>query len=255
MSPDRSRTSYQEAAAGLARRALGALRGAGGTAMVAEHVESAPDPGAALAAIRILGADTLAPALLAGAPVHPRDAEAVTLAFGALPPARDGTPPPPAGPAGPWLMAWRDWGTLTLLAVLSDQAGGGRARGLDGRPAAVRPAPPPPAGPAADGGDAWAAWSVTMGQLATLALPGLDGPVHDAARSSPLGLARGATRAVLRRDYPTAARIVRWLAWLHSEGVRIPLDPAPLVEHISLLAGGDRLALDTAIAGRLLGSG
>ncbi|MFE3743489.1 hypothetical protein [Streptomyces sp. NPDC059134] len=252
MSPDRSQTSYQESAAGLARRALGALRGAGGTAMVAEHVESAPDPGAALAAVRILGADSLAPALLAGAPVHPRDAEAVALAFTALPPARDVTPPPPAGPANPWLMAWRDWGTVTLLAALSGESGGSRSRGTDGRPAAVRPAPPPPTGPAAADGDGWAAWSVTMGQLSTLALPGLDGPVHDAARSSPLGLARGATRAVLRRDYPTAARIVRWLAWLHSDGVRTPLDPVPLVEHISLLAGGDRLALDTAIARRLL---
>ncbi|MYV57584.1 hypothetical protein GT042_34750, partial [Streptomyces sp. SID3212] len=59
-------------------------------------------------------------------------------------------------------------------------------------------------------------------------------------------------RAVLRRDYPTAARITRWLAWLHADGVPLALDPAPLVEHIEVMAGGDRLALDTAIAHRLI---
>ncbi|MEV7085316.1 hypothetical protein AB0O07_05330 [Streptomyces sp. NPDC093085] len=250
MSPDRSRTSYEESAAGLARRALGALRGAGGTAMVAEHVESAPDPGAALAAVRILGADALAPALLSGRAVHPDDAAAFVRAFTALPPARD-VQAPPDGPPGPWLMAWRDWGTVTLLAVLS--AGTWPGIGPDPAPPAVtQPPPPPPGGSATGDDDAWAAWSVTMGRLSPLALPGLDGPVHDAARSSPLGLARGATRAVLRRDHPTAARIVRWLVWLHCDGVRTPLDPAPLVDHIALLAGGDRLALDTAIARRML---
>jgi hypothetical protein len=91
-----------------------------------------------------------------------------------------------------------------------------------------------------------------MGQLSPLALPGLDGPVHAAARRAPLALARGASRAVLRRDFPTAMRITRWLALLAAEGVRLPLDPAPLVEHLRLLGGGPRLALDAAIAGRLL---
>ncbi|MFE2638077.1 hypothetical protein ACFXKF_25370 [Streptomyces scopuliridis] len=243
MNQDRSRTAYQESAAGLARRALGALRSTEGTAMVAAHVESAQDPGAALAAIRILGADTFAPVVLAGAPLHPEDAEAIALAFSALPPTRDVPPPPPAGPEGPWLMAWRDWGTVTLLTVLT---GSDRARLT-----APRPAHPADAAPADDAAG-WAEWSVRMGQLCTLALPGLDGPVHDAARRSPLALARGATRAVLRRDYPTAARIARWLAWLRSDGVRLPLDAGPLVEHIGLLAGGDRPALDTAISRRLI---
>lgn len=247
MNPDRSRTTYHEAAAGLARRALGALRGTGGTAMVAEHVESAPDPGAALAAVRILGADTFAPVLLAGATFHAQDAAVVALSFSALPPSPEAVPSPPAGPEGPWLTAWRDWGTATLLTVLTGGTGDGE------RPAVPRPAPPSPTGPGAKGDGAdWAAWSVRMAQLSTLALPGLDGPVHDAAREAPLGLARGATRSVLRRDYPTAARIVRWLAWLHADGTELPLDPAPLAEHIGLMAGGDRLALDTAIARRLI---
>ncbi|MFE2597298.1 hypothetical protein [Streptomyces sp. NPDC057617] len=245
MSQDRSRTTYQESAAGLARRALGALHGAGGTAMVAEHVESERDPGAALAAIRILGADVLAPAVLAGTAFHPLDAEAVALSFTALPPSREEPLPPPTGPEEPWLMAWRDWGTVTLLTVLTS--------GDTARTGVPRPTSPPAGVAAPRDGTGWAAWSVRMGRLSALALPGLESPVHDAARGAPLALARGATRAVLRRDYPTAARIVRWLAWLHADGVELPLDPAPLVEHIGLMAGGDRLALDTAIARRLIG--
>jgi hypothetical protein len=92
-----------------------------------------------------------------------------------------------------------------------------------------------------------------MGQLSSLALPGLASPVHEAARGGVLGLARGATRAMLRRDFPTAARITRWLAWLAAQGTRLPLDPAPLTAHLGLVGGGDRLALDVAIARRLLG--
>lgn len=58
---------------------------------------------------------------------------------------------------------------------------------------------------------------------------------------------------MLRRDFPTATHITRWLALLHAEGVRLPLDPVPLVEHLRLHGGGPRLALDVAIARRLLG--
>ncbi len=90
-----------------------------------------------------------------------------------------------------------------------------------------------------------------MGQLSPLALPGLDGPVHRAAPRC--ALARGASRALLRRDHPTAARIVRWLALLASDGVPVPLELPPLIEHLELLGGGGpRIALDLAIARRLL---
>ncbi|MFJ2114722.1 hypothetical protein ACIOEX_22975 [Streptomyces sp. NPDC087850] len=212
--------------------------------MVAEHVQNAQDPGAALAAIRIIGADTFAPALLAGVALHPQDAEAVALSFTALPPSQEVTPSPPTGPEEPWVMAWRDWATVTLLTALASSAAE--------RVTAPRPAPPSVTDPASGEIADWPAWSVRMGQLSTLALPGLDGPVHDAARAAPLALSRGATRAVLRRDYPTAARIVRWLAWLRADGVALPLDPAPLVEHIGLTSGGDRVALDTAISRRLI---
>ncbi|GAA3013431.1 hypothetical protein [Streptomyces fulvorobeus] len=275
MSPDRSQTAYAESAAGLASRALDALQGIGGTAMVAQHVERAEDPKAALAAIRVVGADLFAPCLLGGAALHPQDAAAVAQSFAVFPPALSPPPPPPEGAAEPWLVAWRDWATAALLARCADPAEPAGPGGADEGLLAPRPSGAPvladiaqatAAGAGADLADAgsgtrpdatgpgtdWRQWSVRMGQLSTLALPGLAGPVHDAARAAPLALARGATRAVLRRDFPTAARIVRWLALLKAESVPVPLDPAPLVEHLRLHGGGPRLALDVAIAGRLL---
>ncbi|MFF1695775.1 hypothetical protein ACFVXC_19430 [Streptomyces sp. NPDC058257] len=269
MSPDRSEAAYAGSAADLALRALDALRGIEGTATIAEHVETAHDPQAALAAIRILGADTFAPYLLAEAVFHPQDAAAVTQSFEVFPPPLSTPAPPPAGTVEPWLVAWRDWATTTLLArftgagtALPDVAGHGADGGLDpgtalvrrptGAPELTEPEPPVATGATDRPGVPWQIWSVRMGQLSPLALPGLDGPVHDAARAAPLVLARGATRAVLRRDFSTAARITRWLALLAAEGARLPLDPVPLVEHIGLHGGGSRLALDVAISRRLL---
>ncbi|OKI01895.1 hypothetical protein A6A06_12205 [Streptomyces sp. CB02923] len=270
MISERSRTAHSESADQLARRALDALQGTGGAAVAAAHVEAAAesggDPAVALGAVRILGADVLAPYVLTGQTPTAGETAAIGLALSALPPA--GTPPPvpPAGPEEAWIMAWIDWGLATVLARLDPANSPVRAAPLpQGPPLCDDSAPrglPPTAGP--DGGDrtggpgapveeGWVSWSVRMGKLASLALPGLDGPVHTAARSGALGLARGATRATLRRDHPTAARITRWLAWLRADGTGLPLDPAPLTEHIGLLGGGDRPALDTAVARRLLG--
>lgn len=261
MSSDRSRTAYADSAADLACSALDALRGAGGTAMVAAHVDSAEDDTAALAAVRVVGADTFAPHLLNGAVLHPLDAAAVARSFTVFPPPQTVPQSPPAGPAEPWVMAWRDWATASMLErfaaegeaaeVVSLYAAQPSEAPLLARRVGLRPAEAPSPGPARDLG--WAEWSVRMGQLSSLALPGLDGPVHAAARRAPLALARGATRSLMRRDYPTAARIARWLALLQHEGVALPLDPAPLVGHLRMLGNGSRLALDTAIAGKLLG--
>ncbi|GAA4665733.1 hypothetical protein [Streptomyces youssoufiensis] len=312
MSPDRSQTAYAESAADLARRVLGALRGAGGTALVAEHVERADDPKAALAALRVVGADTFAPFLLGDSVLHPQDAAAFATSFTIFPPPVTSPTPPPAGPAEPWVVAWRDWAMAELLgrftapegpaAAGSAAAGLAELTGIDTAEVTGVRAPQPQGAPlladdrlraaygaggprareavrvpegsyaadrlhATDAGytaDApasateaagldWQRWSVRMGQLSPLALPGLDGPVHRAARGAPLALARGASRALLRRDHPTAARIVRWLALLGSDGVPLPLELPPLIEHLELFGGGGpRLALDLAIARRLL---
>ncbi|MEC4016205.1 hypothetical protein [Streptomyces sp. H27-D2] len=272
MSFDRSRTAYAESAADLARSALDALRGVGGVAMVAAHVEGADDGAAALAAVRVVGADTFAPHLFVGAALHPRDAAAVAKSFTVFPPPEGPPQPPPTGLAEPWVMAWRDWATASMLArftavgevdplhapqppgapLLAEHAGLGVGPGT-ARPAVAEEPAAAGSSSATAPGLGWAEWSVRMGQLSSLALPGLDGPVHAAARRAPLALARGATRSLLRRDYPTAARIARWLALLQHEGVSLPLDPVPLVVHLRVLGCGPRIALDTAISGTLLG--
>ncbi|MEU6964058.1 hypothetical protein [Streptomyces chrestomyceticus] len=281
MISERSRTAHSESADQLARRALDALRGTGGAAVAAIHVEAAAaeaggDPGVALGAVRILGTDVLAPYVLTGQTPPAGDTAAIGLALSALPPDETPPPAPPAGTEEAWVMAWIDWGLASVLARLDPANSPVRTAPLPQGPPQCDDAAPrnlPPTTDAADGDrqgssgasvregsvpgapaqEGWVSWSVRMGKLASLALPGLDGPVHDAARAGVLGLARGATRATLRRDHPTAARITRWLAWLHADGTQLPLDPAPLTENIGLLGGGDRPALDTAVARRLLG--
>ncbi|WP_394436520.1 hypothetical protein [Streptomyces sp. SGAir0957] len=261
MISERSRTAHNGSAERLARRVLDALRDVGPTAPAAAHLESVvslppSEQSVAVAAVRMLGADILAPHVLTGRTPPPEEGAAVTLALDALPPARPAPAAPPEGPEQPWLRAWIDWSTVSVLTLL-DPAPDNPAAPVPQAPPRCDPGPerrrPPTAtgdGPAYEG---WVPWSVRMSQLSSLALPGLDGPVHEAARSGAAGLARGATRALLRRDFPTAARLTRWLAWTHAEGVPLPLDPVPLAEHIALLGGGGRLALDIAIARHLLG--
>lgn len=273
MITERSRAAHSASAEQLASCVLDALSGAGDTAVVAAHLHaahhdtepSAPDGGrtVAAAAVRVLGADVLAPYALGDSPLPSEEADALRVSLSALPPALHAPAAPPDGPEGPWTRAWIDWGLVTVLARLA-------------RPApdvpAPRPGPPPPcadaaprhhrvggpAGPAGTldrpgPGEGWVPWSLRMARLASLALPGLDGPVHDSARTGALALSRGATRAFLRRDFFTAARLVRWLAWLDREGETVPLDTALLIQDLALRGGGRRCALDAAIAGRLLG--
>ncbi|MBH5335371.1 hypothetical protein IHE55_11420 [Streptomyces pactum] len=235
-----AQAGYAEAAADLARRVLDALGGVGDTAPLAAWADGCADAKAALAAVRVLGPDVLAPQALTGTAADPRDAAVIAQSADVFP-APVFAPPPPEGPAEDWIMAWRDRATATLLA----------------RHAGSAPQVPEPAvGDVLTDARPWQRWSVLMAQLAPLGLPGVDGPVVDAARRNPLALARGTTRAMLRRDYPTAARLVRWLAALHHDGIGLPLEPLPVADHIALHAGtGPRTALDLAVARRLLGAG
>ncbi|WP_181794594.1 hypothetical protein [Streptomyces sp. WELS2] len=263
---DRRGAEYQAAAQLLAQRVLGALRGAEDTAVVAAHLQaarSAPtaDSGtgrmtAAAGAVRMLGADALSPHLLTGQRLGPQEAEAVRVCLKALEPARHSPPAPPAGAEQPWIRAWIDWALLAAVARL-DPAGAPDIPPLPGPPPCCDDDAPRrrPAGPAAGNrGEGWVPWSLRMGQLASLALPGLDGPVHQAARRHALALTRGATRAFLRRDFTTAARITRWLAWLTADDSTPEVD-LDLLTSDTALRGGDnsRCALDTAITRRLLG--
>ncbi|WP_246111630.1 hypothetical protein [Streptomyces hawaiiensis] len=238
---------------------LRAAEGEPPTTGVVGGTTRAPGRSAGVAAVRILGADVLAPCLLTGQLLPLEESDAVRMSLQALPPAPRPPSAPPQGREAPWIRAWTDWGLVTALERLDPALGGA--------PAPVPQGPPPCGGaaprhraarttgdfPGGGSGEGWVPWSWRMGLLASLALPGLDGPVHDAARSHVLALARGATRAVLRRDFLSAARITRWLAWLAAEGTALPLDAALLTQDIALRGGGDRCLLDTEITHNLLG--
>ncbi|MER5635995.1 hypothetical protein ABT095_03450 [Kitasatospora sp. NPDC002227] len=220
------RREYAAATEWLAGRALDALIGAGGPALLLDTPD-APAHRALLAAAHVLGPDLLAPALLAGRPPDPATTKLAAEAhqvFAAADPA--------APPAAALVRAWRGWTTAGLLA-----------RAGHAGPAEL------PSGPPDD--PAWARWSQPMAQLSPLALPGLDSPVHLLARQRALDLARGATRAALRRDHRTALRLARWLAWLGPADC--PLDLPPLLSHLTLTGDGTpRSALDLALC-RALG--
>ncbi|MFP8959701.1 hypothetical protein ACLIYP_03870 [Streptomyces nanhaiensis] len=246
-----SRTDYAAAVEGLADRVLGALRGAGDPAVdpavVASQVDEAPDPKVALAAVRVLGPDVFAPALLAGVPFGPGDARAVAESLRIFPPAPDAAPE----------AAWRDWTTVRLLARYGGGSPDSTFTDTPEDTLGVRePAPPGGTGPAGSPGSPGPSWrdlSLSMAQLSPLALPNVDGPVHETALDRLRDLSRGTARAMLRRDYPTAARLARWLACALHRGARPDLDTAAVVRHLELhCGGGGRTALDTAVARGLL---
>ncbi|MFE6747555.1 hypothetical protein ACFVGM_17000 [Kitasatospora purpeofusca] len=265
------RDEYAAAVERLAGRTLDALRGAGG-AVAPAFPGTGPVPRPVLAAARVLGPDVLAPqALGATGP----DEQAVLLlaeAHRAFPPSAFPAPAPAAGaPADPdqeraagaaLVTAWRDWGTAVLLARALGPAAdallpgttvgaNGESTGGDADGGAPRPGHAPHPQPYA-----WQAWSVRMAQLSALALPGLDGPVHDAAREHSLALARGAVRSVLRCDQRVAARLIRWLAWLAADGRQLPLEVEPVLERIRAVSDGSaRTALELAVAEHLLTGG
>jgi hypothetical protein len=178
-------------------------RAAYASAVVAAQVEDAPDPKAALAAVRVLGPDVFAPALLAGRTFEPADARAVADSFRIFP------PDPGVG---------RDWTTVRLLARFGDPLGASPGGPSGDAPEDTLGVPEPAAfEEAADPGGpdgpvpSWRARSLRLAGLHPLALPDVDGPVHEAALRRLRDLSRGTSRAMLRRDYPTAARQARRL--------------------------------------------
>jgi hypothetical protein len=226
-------SSLADATTALTERVRSALDG-GGEVGLADQVVHSADLTTALGAVRLVGADLFAPQLLDHRPVDPRDVDVVAESFLVFPAV--GVPITHEQR----VRAWRDWATNRVVHQLT-----GRGE------------PDPPADTAIlDEAGSWQRWSLHVAQLSTLALPGVGGPVVDAVARDSRPLARGATRAVLRRDYTTAGRLTRWVALLVGMGVRVPLDPALLSDHVRLHGGtGPRVLLDLAIARRLLDRG
>jgi hypothetical protein len=235
------RAVYVAAVEALAGRVIGALTGADDTFWLAEQFSSA-DVTVGLAAVRVLGADALAPFVVAGHRFEPNDAEVVAASIRMFPTLSqisdldESTVP---------VRALRDWATGQALARL----GVTDLPGLTG---------PYPRWPGAEGvpGRGWLAWSGVLAQLSPLAFPGLDGPIHAQVRQHRLDVARGTTRALLRRDHLTAARLARWLATGPSSPTDPPLPVEPVLRHLELVADPDpRLLLEITMARCVLGGG
>ncbi|WP_028928003.1 hypothetical protein [Pseudonocardia acaciae] len=237
--PVRPRADYAAAVEDLAGRVAGCLADGSrvgiGAGPLARFVDEAADRRAALAAVRVLGPDVLAPAVLDAAEVDPTevyaaDGAVVVEALRVFPPGSLGATPE---------AGWRDWATGQVLARWVDAAAD--------PPDTPRPAEVP------GSEDGWPRWSAWAARLAPLALPDLDSAVHEQVRRRTRALGRGAVRAMLRRDYLSAARLVRWLALASRDGHRPDLDLGVAVAHIELHSGsGPRVELETAITRRLL---
>ncbi|MFF4397504.1 hypothetical protein [Streptomyces sp. NPDC001480] len=226
--PDPSPHSrFAAAVQGLAGHVLGALAtGAQDRSGLADHVDAGDDTKAALAAVRVLGPDVFAPAALTGAPFGHADGQCVVEAFRVFPPSAADAPE----------AQWRDYASMALLGAHAEEFPALRAlpRTIDIT------------------GLAWQAVSAAMAPLYCLTLPGLPSPFSDPPGRHARAVSQGVTRALLRRDHTTAARLARWAAFATARGSRTHLDLPAALRHLELYGGNDaHTALDVAIA-RLL---
>ncbi|RNL82089.1 hypothetical protein EFW17_20185 [Halostreptopolyspora alba] len=202
---------------------------------LARRVAEIGDDGGGPGAVRVVGADVLAPYLLGDRVPGHDDIEAVRAAVREFP-----APPPAPHPDPVW--AARDWALVRALAVLGVDATeweGVCAEAGDGS-----------ADPGATGSEPWPTWAVGMARLSTLALPHLEGATRTQALARRTDLARGMARAMLRRDHHTAARLARWLA-LDQRSAPEPLLGSAL-DHLALLGVDEsRTALEIALARRI----
>lgn len=242
---------YAQAVERLAGRVLGALRG---TQVPLPAVSDADRPAdtTALAAVRVMGPDLFAPALFCRQPLPQPDRDTLDTALRVFPPR----------PGDSVEARWRDRTTAALLArgaagadPAGPYAGGEPYADEDSERAALAEAAGI-AGIVEDAEDTELTWqerSQHMARLAPLALPEVDGPYQQRACLHVRALSRGATRSLMRRDHPTAARLVRWLALAQSRGASPALDVPTVLDHLRLWgAPSARTALDLAIARRLL---
>ncbi|WP_425577280.1 hypothetical protein [Streptomyces enissocaesilis] len=208
-----------------------ALRGEGDTYALSRILRQG-DP-LASAAIRVLGADVLAPYALdhRAAPGGADDEAVVREALTAYPP----------GPGASEVSVWSYRGLAEAShAFLSGGAG--------------RWPQAPRAGSAWVTDAPWPKLSHRTSQLAALALPGIATDLTDRLASRTDDLARGFVRAVRRRDWLQAAGLGRWLARLPHVPPTLGLDNG--LAFVRQMSSGDaRVALHLMAAQQFYGRG
>lgn len=192
----------------------------------------------ASAAIRVLGADVLAPYALDRGPTHDVDDTADTadraLVHGAL------VAYPPGADASD-VSVWSYRGLVAGARAFLPGA-------ADGWP------PEPAAATAWVATDPWPRLAHRAAQLASLSLPGLDTPLAECLAERTDDLARGFVRAVRRRDWLQAAGLGRWLAGLPDVPGSLGLDSG--LVFVRQMSGDDpRVVLHITAAARFHGRG
>ncbi|WP_225846614.1 hypothetical protein [Streptomyces sp. HPF1205] len=190
----------------------------------------ARDDPVALAAIRVLGADVLAPYALDGrqGARDGRDESVVRRALAAYPPGADASD----------VSVWSYRGLVEASRAYLPGTWPAQPRAGDDW---VRT-------------DPWPKLSHHASQLAALSLPGLAPALADALAARTEDLARGFVRAVRRRDWLQAAGIGRWLAGSPDTPESLGLDSG--LAFVRRMGEGDaRVALHLAAAQRFHGRG
>jgi hypothetical protein len=240
--------------ADVAQGVASALRGGGGSYALSGVLP--PSEAVAPAAVRVLGADVLAPYALDGGPASgpgtmadsrmmtasgttasgmtesgTADRALVRGALAAFPPGADASE----------VSVWSYRGLVAAArAFLPGDA--------DGWP------PEPPAPTAWATTDPWPRLAHRASQLAALSLPGLDTPLAGCLAERTDDLARGFVRAVRRRDWLQAAGLGRWLAGLPDVPDSLGLDSG--LVFVRRMSGDDpRVTLHITAAARFYGRG
>ncbi|AOS63660.1 hypothetical protein [Actinoalloteichus hymeniacidonis] len=224
-----TRANFAALADALAENVVRALRGMDDAYTLSAAVDVTDEKGA-LAAVRVLGVDALAPHLLSGRRLDRADVELVLAGLRAFPSLSLDRELPAIPRVRDWLTSW----ALASMGVA----------GLDTDwPAEI--------GPGFGRQPGWASWCTVMARLSTLALPGVHCPLHEDARRFPADLERGIARSILRRDHRTAARLARWRAF--GGGAKSELSLTSVLRHLELVAGNDpRVLLDVVVATRMV---
>jgi hypothetical protein len=184
----------------------------------------------AWAAVRVLGCDALAPALLQGTPVAPAEGEMVREALRRL----------PAGIEQPVELRMVSAAVNELASLEcgpSQEAEAAHAEWEQRH---------------GDGSD-WRALARSLAWLAPMAWPATSTFAAPCAGRWALGVGRGLTRALIRRDFASAARLTRWAALAQRAGGDVGLDLPTVVKHLELCgSGGPVTALHTAVSRHLI---